>query len=184
MSSITLSVVQFVTVPSKINSSEEEKLEQFAQFVCNNIFHWVQNICEISHFTKQKQNKKSSQPQHVHKCESTISRMNKYLLAGSNRRNSRTWNHRSCVRSTFMAFCKYIFLQVNSSDFLFHSSVAVGTVSDPAVTDWTVFFPFPILSHAFVWNCYFYMTMTIALFFTGTQLCASLKQKSEAFLSP
>ena len=62
-------------VKNKTNSSkkeeeeeeEEEKMEQLAQFLCNNIFKSDKNICEISHFQKRLFTVSSSWPQNVHK---------------------------------------------------------------------------------------------------------------------
>ena len=80
--SVGISVIQFVVVKNKTNSSEkeeeeeeeeeeeveeEEKMEQLTQFLCNNIFKSDKNICEISHFQKRLFTVSSSWPQNVHK---------------------------------------------------------------------------------------------------------------------
>ena len=69
--SMGLLVLPFFVIPKNTNSSEKEKLKQFVQFLCNNIFNSVQNICEIFYF--QKDDLLSPLPdQNVHKGESTV----------------------------------------------------------------------------------------------------------------
>ena len=131
LSSTDLSVKQSVVVPKKTNPSEKEKLEQLSQFLCNDIFNSDQNICVMSHFQKRSYTVSSSWPQNVHKSESTIFQMNKYLLVGSNLCTSQKWSHLSCESEVILwHFANYVFLQFSSS-YSTSQLHAVQTVSSP-----------------------------------------------------
>ena len=144
---------------------------------------FIQSKTSVKYHTSKKRwcTVSSSWPQNVHNGEASAFQMNKDLLVGSNRCNSRTWNHLSCLSEVHLWHFANIFSGSLNASFNFQTEV--GTVSDQAVTNWTLLFPFLMSSHAFVWNCLqqWVKTISVALFYSQMALKTPLYPKKVCF---